>query len=68
MHCKLQTEGEKEQALGRASARLKEVQDLRKEVSSVIEKKRRVEGEVERLRGHLVSVEEGYTTELCIGG
>ena len=44
--------------------RLKEVQDLRKEVSSVIEKKRRVEGEVERLRGHLVSVEEGYTTEL----
>ena len=33
-------------------------------MSSVIEKKRRVEGEVERLRGHLVSVEEGYTTEL----
>ena len=60
----MQTEGEKEQALGRARARLKEAQDLRKEVSSVIEKKRRVEGEVERLRGHLVSVEEGYTTEL----
>jgi len=57
-------EGEKEQALGQARARLKEAQDLRKEVSSVIEKKRRVEGEVERLRGHLVSVEEGYTTEL----
>ena len=57
-------EGEKEQALGQARARLKEAQDLRKEVSSVIEKKRRVKGEVERLRGHLVSVEEGYTTEL----
>ena len=57
-------ESEKEQALGQARARLKEAQDLRKEVSSVIEKKRRVEGEVERLRGHLVSVEEGYTTEL----
>merc|ERR1719234_311921 len=57
-------EGSKEQALGQARARLKEAQDLRKEVSSVIEKKRRVEGEVERLRGHLVSVEEGYTTEL----
>ena len=46
MQCKLQTEGEKEQALGRARARLKEVQDLRKEVSSVIEKKRRVGCEV----------------------
>jgi len=29
--------------------------------------KRRVEGEVERLRGHLVAVEEGYTTDLVQG-
>ena len=56
--------GERDQALSQAKARLQEAQDLRKEVSSVIEKKRRVEGEVERLRSHLVSVEESYTGEL----
>jgi len=39
----LQTEGEKEQALGRASARLKEVQDLRKEVSEEVSSRRRGE-------------------------
>ena len=32
--------------------------------SSVIEKKRRVESEVEKLQGHRISVEEGYTIEL----
>ena len=55
---------ERDSVLAQIRARSQEAQDLRKEVSSVIEKKRRVEGEVERLRGHLVSVEEGYTTEL----
>ena len=59
--------GERDQALSQARARLQEAQDLRKEVSSVIEKKRRVEGEVERLRSHLVSVEESYTGELVAG-
>ena len=53
MHCKLQTEGEKEQALGRVRARLNEVQDLRKEASSVIEKKRRVGCEVARSPGEM---------------
>jgi len=56
--------GERDQALGQARSRLQEAQDLRKEVSSVIEKKRRVESEVERLREHLIQVEEGYTGEL----
>ena len=45
-------------------ARGQEAQDLRREVSAIIEKKKRVEGEVERLRNHLVQVEEGYTVEL----
>jgi hypothetical protein len=42
---------------------VQEAQDLRKELSSMIDKKQRVEGEVERLRGHLVQVEKGYTGE-----
>ena len=49
--------GERDEALGQARARLQEAQDLRKE-------KLRVEGEVERLRRNLVSVEESYTGEL----
>ena len=57
-------QGEKEQALRQARPMLKEAQDLRKEVSSVIEKKRRVESEVEKLQGHRISIEEGYTIEL----
>ena len=58
---------EKEASLAQARARTQETQDLRREVAAVIEKKRRVEGEVERLRGHLVQVEEGYTLELVEG-
>ena len=56
--------GERDQALSQARARLQETQDLRKEFSSVIEKKGRVEGEVERLQSHLVSVKESHKGEL----
>ena len=45
----------------RLKGKEKESSDLHKEVRSVIDKKRWVEGELERLRGHLVSVEESYT-------
>ena len=45
----------------RLKGKEKESGDLHKEVRSVIDKKRWVEGELERLRGHLVSVEESYT-------
>merc|ERR1712203_830196 len=36
---------------------------LRKEVNSVIDKKKRLEQELDRLKKHLVSVEESYTQE-----
>ena len=58
---------ERDSALIQGKARQQEAQDLRREVSSIIEKKKRVEGEVERLRGHLVQVEESYTVELMEG-
>jgi len=58
---------ERDSALSQGKSRIQEAQDLRREVSSIIEKKKRVEGEVERLRGHLVQVEEGYTVELMEG-
>lgn len=59
-----QMTNERSAALQENKARSQEAQDLRREVSSIIEKKKRVEGEVERLRNHLVQVEEGYTLEL----
>merc|ERR1719318_810191 len=62
-----QMTSERDTAVTQGKARLQEAQDLRREVSSIIEKKKRVEGEVERLRGHLVQVEEGYTVELMEG-
>merc|ERR1719508_313191 len=62
-----QMTSERDTAVTQCKARLQEAQDLRREVSSIIEKKKRVEGEVERLRGHLVQVEEGYTVELMEG-
>ena len=58
---------ERDSALATANARTEEAADLRREVAGIIEKKRRVEGEVERLRGHLVAVEEGYTGDLLQG-
>ena len=62
-----QVTNEKSAALQDNKARSQEAQDLRREVSAIIEKKKRVEGEVERLRNHLVQVEEGYTLELMEG-
>jgi len=62
-----QMTAERDSCVTQGKARLQEAQDLRREVSSIIEKKKRVEGEVERLRGHLVQVEEGYTAELMEG-
>merc|ERR1712142_1210095 len=62
-----QITSERDTCITQGKARLQEAQDLRREVSSIIEKKKRVEGEVERLRGHLVQVEEGYTVELMEG-
>ena len=37
--------------------------ELRKEVNNVIDKKKRLEQETERLKQHLVDVEDGYTQE-----
>ena len=48
-------------------SRENEGRELHREVKSVIDKKKWVEGEVERLRAHLVQVEEGYTQELMQG-
>ena len=36
----------------------------RREVNSVIDKKKKLEGEVERLKHHLMTVEETYTHEV----
>ena len=41
----------------------REMVGLRKEVNSVIDKKKRLEQELERLKQHLVSIEESYTQE-----
>lgn len=43
--------------------REREMVGLRKEVNSVIDKKKRLEQELERLKKHLVSIEESYTQE-----
>ena len=51
----------------RLRSRETEVKELHREVKSMIDKKKWVEGEVERLRAHLVQVEEGYTQELMQG-
>lgn len=54
---------EKDEAVLKTSERERELTELRREVGSVIEKKRRSETELERLRAHLLAVEEGYTSE-----
>eukprot|EP00091_Calanus_sinicus_P008904 TRINITY_DN21192_c0_g1_i1.p1 TRINITY_DN21192_c0_g1~~TRINITY_DN21192_c0_g1_i1.p1 ORF type:complete len:146 (+),score=50.22 TRINITY_DN21192_c0_g1_i1:85-522(+) len=56
---------ERDTAVTQGKARLQEAQDLRREVLHI--EREKVEGEVERLRGHLVQVEEGYTVELMEG-
>ena len=44
----------------------RELTELRKEVNAVIEKKRRSAQELDRLRQHLVAVEDGYTNEALL--
>ena len=41
----------------------RELTETRREVNNVIEKKKRLELELERLKEHLLAVEEGYTQE-----
>ena len=45
------------------SSRDQQLSDLRREVNNVIDKKKRLEQELERLKQHLMEVEEGYTKE-----
>ena len=54
---------ERDAAKLRASERDREMTGLRKEVNSVIDKKKRLEQELQRLKQHLVTVEETYTQE-----
>ena len=41
----------------------RQLSELRREVNNVIDKKKRLEQELDRLKQHLVEVEEGYTHE-----
>lgn len=45
------------------SDRDRELAETRREVANVIEKKKRLEQELERLRQHLLTVEDSYTQE-----
>ena len=51
----------------RFKAKENEARELQREVKAIIDKKKWVESEVDRLRGHLVEVEDGYTQELMQG-
>jgi len=54
---------EKSQAQSQLADKNREMTGLRREVNSVIDKKKKLEGEVERLKHHLMTVEETYTHE-----
>lgn len=54
---------ERDQIKSMANDKDRQLIELRKEVNNVIDKKRRLEQEVDRLKQHLVQVEEGYTQE-----
>ena len=54
---------ERDEAKLRLSDKDRELTELRREVNNVIDKKRRLEQELERLRQHLLAVEDGYTQE-----
>lgn len=58
---------ERDQARLQVSDKDREMTGLRKEVNSVIDKKKRLEQELERLKQHLVTVEETYTQEALEG-
>ena len=54
---------ERDDALVQAKDKDRQLIELRREVNNVIDKKKRLEQELDRLKHHLVSVEEGYTQE-----
>ncbi|XP_035670373.1 thyroid receptor-interacting protein 11-like [Branchiostoma floridae] len=58
----------KEHAQGASHAQtlMTEAEDQQKQISSLLETKRRLEGEVGRLREHLLQVEDGYTQEALL--
>ncbi|XP_078675803.1 thyroid receptor-interacting protein 11-like isoform X2 [Branchiostoma floridae x Branchiostoma belcheri] len=58
----------KEHAQGASHAQtlMTEAEDKQKQISSLLETKRRLEGEVGRLREHLLQVEDGYTQEALL--
>uniref|UniRef100_A0A0K2UXT6 Putative LOC100881350 [Megachile rotundata] n=1 Tax=Lepeophtheirus salmonis TaxID=72036 RepID=A0A0K2UXT6_LEPSM len=53
----------KEDACNSSLHKDRELMELRKEVNNLIDKKRKLEQESERLKQHLVSVEDGYTQD-----
>ena len=54
---------ERDEVQIRANDKDRQLAELRKEVNNVIDKKKRLEQETERLKQHLVDVEDGYTQE-----
>ena len=54
---------ERDEVQIRANDKDRQLAELRKEVNNVIDKKERLEQETERLKQHLVDVEDGYTQE-----
>jgi len=57
---------ERDEARLAAAEKEREMTGLRREVNSVIDKKKRLEQELERLKQHLVTVEETYTQEALV--
>ena len=54
---------QRDEAQLQANEKDRQLSELRREVNNVIDKKKRLEHELERLKQHLVQVEEGYTNE-----
>merc|ERR1739838_351200 len=54
---------ERDEVQIKANDKDRQLAELRKEVNNVIDKKKRLEHETERLKQHLVDVEDGYTQE-----
>jgi phage shock protein A len=54
---------ERDEANTTTNEKHRQLVELRREVNNVIDKKKRLEQELDRLKHHLVSVEEGYTKE-----
>ena len=54
---------ERDEVQIKANDKDRQLAELRKEVNNVIDKKKRLEQETDRLKQHLVDVEDGYTQE-----